>query len=92
LHLQSSAHTRHTFGHGALDAALDRLMMQSERPANPKKRQVFPISQQYPRPLDPARRFGSRLRYRSQLRCIRIPSDNSIARRHAAMTFHPVPL
>jgi hypothetical protein len=33
-----------------------------------KKRWVFPIRQQYPRPLDPARRFGSRLRYRSQLR------------------------
>jgi hypothetical protein len=48
------------FGHGALDAALDRLMMQSERPANPKKREVFPIGQQYPRPLDPARQFGSR--------------------------------
>src|SRR5208283_1437319 len=60
------------FGHGALDAALNGLMMQSERPTDRKKRRVFPIGQQYPRPLDPARRFGSRLRYRSQLRRILI--------------------
>ena len=60
------------FDHGALDAALDRLMMQPECPADRKKRRVFPIGQQYPRPLDPACRFRSRLRYRSQLRRIRI--------------------
>jgi hypothetical protein len=60
------------FRHGALDAALDRLMMQSERPTYRKKRRVFPIGQQYPRPLDPACRFRSRLRCRSQLRRIRI--------------------
>jgi hypothetical protein len=60
------------FGHRALDAALDGLVMQPERPPDCKKRRVFPIGQQYPRPLDPARRFGSRLRDRSQLRCIRI--------------------
>jgi hypothetical protein len=59
-------------GHSTLDAALDGLMMQSERPTDRKKRRVFPIGQQYPRPLDPACRFRSRLRYRSQLRGIRI--------------------
>jgi hypothetical protein len=58
------------FGHRALDAALDGLMMQSERPTYREKRWVFPIGQQYPRPLDPACRFRSRLRYRSQLRRI----------------------
>jgi hypothetical protein len=40
------------FGHGALDAMLDGLMMQSERPADRKKRRVFPIGQEYSRPLD----------------------------------------
>jgi hypothetical protein len=29
------------FGHGTLDAALDRLMMQSERPTYRKKRRVL---------------------------------------------------
>jgi hypothetical protein len=47
-------------------------MMQSERPTDRKKRRVFPIGQQYPRPFDPTRRLRSRLRYRSQLRRIRI--------------------
>jgi hypothetical protein len=37
------------FGHGALDATLDGLMMQSESPTDRKKRRVFPIGQQYPR-------------------------------------------
>jgi hypothetical protein len=60
------------FSHGALDAALDGLMMQSQSPADCKERGIFSISQQYPRPLDPARRLRSRLRYRSQLRRIRI--------------------
>jgi hypothetical protein len=59
-------------GHGSFDAALDRLMMQSERPRYRKKRRGLPIGQQYPRPLDPASRLGSRLRDRSQLRRIRI--------------------
>jgi hypothetical protein len=56
----------------ALDAALDGLMMQSPSPADCKERANFPIGRQYPRPLDPARRLRSRLRYRSQLRGIRI--------------------
>ena len=62
--------SQRAFGHGALDAALDRLMMQPECPADRKKRGVFSIGQQYPRPLHPARRFSARLRYRSQLRRI----------------------
>ena len=62
--------SQRAFGHRALDAALDGLMMQPERPTDRKKRRVFPIGQQYPRPLHPARRFGSRLRDRSQLRCM----------------------
>jgi hypothetical protein len=36
-------------------------MMQPECPTDRKKRWVFPIGQQYPRPLDPACRF--RLRF-----------------------------
>jgi hypothetical protein len=55
------------FNHGALDAALNGLMMQSERSTNRKKRRVFPIGQQYPCSFDPARRLRSRLRYRFQL-------------------------
>jgi hypothetical protein len=42
-----------------LDAALDRLMIQPERPTHGEKRRVFPMGQQYPRPLDPACRFRS---------------------------------
>ena len=42
------------FDHGALDAALNRLMMKPGRSAHRKKRRVLLISQQYPRPLDPA--------------------------------------
>ena len=61
------------FDHGALDAALDRLMVQPQCPTNRKKRGIFPIGQQYSRPLDPARRLSPRLRYRSQFRCILIP-------------------
>jgi hypothetical protein len=81
------------FGHGALDATLDGLMMQSERPTDRKKRRVFPIGQQYPRPFDPARRLRSRLRYRSQLRRIRISErqfNRPPRRRHD--TFYPVHL
>jgi hypothetical protein len=55
------------FNHGALDATLNGLVMQSERPTDRKKRRIFPIGQQYPRSFDPARRLRSRLRYRFQL-------------------------
>ena len=60
------------FHRSPLDAALDRLVMQSERLAHRVKRRVLPISQQNPRPLDPARRFRSRLRDRLQSFQIRI--------------------
>jgi hypothetical protein len=68
----------------ALDAALDRLMVQPQRPADRKR--VFPIGQQYARSLDPARRLRSRLCYRLYSALSSSPSDNSIARRHAAIT------
>jgi hypothetical protein len=58
------------FGHGALDTALHRLTMQSQRAGHREKRRVFRIGQQYPGPLDPARRLSSRLRDRLQLRSI----------------------
>ena len=53
-----------------LDAALHRLMMQSQRAGHRKKRRVFRIGQQYPRALDPARGLGSRLRDHLQPRPI----------------------
>jgi hypothetical protein len=52
-----------TFGHSPLNAALNRLMMQSKRLDRREKRPVLRIAQQYPRPLDPTGRLGSRLRY-----------------------------
>jgi hypothetical protein len=58
------------FDHGALNAALDGLMMQSKHPADRKKRRIFPIGRLYPRPFDPARRLRPRLRDHSQLRRI----------------------
>src|ERR1700724_3181367 len=42
-----------TFDHGALDATLHRLMVQSQRPSDRVKRGVFPIAQKYSRPLTP---------------------------------------
>jgi hypothetical protein len=59
------------FDHSVFDTLLDGLMMQSERPYC-KKRRVLMISQQYPRPFDPARRFRSRLRDQSQSHCMLI--------------------
>jgi hypothetical protein len=60
------------FHHGPFNATLNGLMMQPKRLAHRKKRRVFPIGQQNPRPFDPARRLGSRLRYRPQSLHIRI--------------------
>ena len=80
------------FGHRALDAALDRLMMQSERLPHCKKRGVFPIRQQYPRPLDPTRRFRPRLRDHSQFRRIRIIErqlNRAPPRGHLSKSFSP---
>jgi hypothetical protein len=67
------------FYDGAFDAALHRLMVQPKRPTDRKKRRVFSIDQQYSRPLNPARRLGPRLRYRSQFRCILVPERQSLA-------------
>jgi hypothetical protein len=47
-------------------------MMQSEPAPHCKKRWILSVRQQYPRPLDPACRFRSRMRYRPQLRPIRV--------------------
>ena len=77
------------FDRSPLNATLDCLMMQPERLAHCKKRWIFPIPQQDPRPFDPARRFRSRLRYRPQLCRIRIFERQLIARLHAAMVFNP---
>jgi len=74
------------FGHGPLNAALDRLMVQPKRLAHGKKRRVVPIAQQNPRPLD---RLAGSVRDCAidlNLSTSTSPSDNSIARRHAAMT------
>src|SRR5829696_1579715 len=81
--------------HGALNrrplnAALDRLMMQSEHLAHGKKRRVLPVSQQDSRSLDPARRLSSRLRYRPQLLQIRISErqlDRPPPRCHIVQSF-----
>jgi hypothetical protein len=62
---RSSSAAIGAFDHRPFYATLDGLMMEAERSAYRKKRRVFPIRQQNPRPLDPARRFGSRLRYRT---------------------------
>ena len=58
----SIVHSHQAFGHRAFNAALDRLMMQAEPAPVDKKRWILSICQQDPRPLDAARRFGSRLR------------------------------
>jgi hypothetical protein len=55
------------FEHGALDAALDGLMMQSKRFTDRKKRWIFPIGQQYARSFDPARRLRPRVCYHLNL-------------------------
>jgi hypothetical protein len=69
---------------------LDGLMMHTQSMSYRKERGVFPVGQQHPRPLDPARQLRSRPRYRNQPRHIFISDDNSIACRHAVMTFNLV--
>jgi hypothetical protein len=64
------------FGHGAFDAALDRLMT-ARAPELPQT-QGLPDRPEYPHPLDPDCRLGSRLRDRFYF---------ADARRHAAMTY-----
>ena len=59
-----------TIGQRPLNAALDSLMVNPRDPSHLKKGWVFPVSQQHPRPLDPARRLRSRAGYRAQRRQI----------------------
>jgi hypothetical protein len=73
-----------TIGQRPLNAALDGLMMHTQSMTYRKERGVFPVRQQHPCTLDPARRLRSRPRYRNQPR----PIDNSIACRQAVMTFN----
>jgi hypothetical protein len=63
--------------------------MQSERLTHCKKRGVFPIGQQYPRPLDPL--AGSVRDCAIDFNFVVFASvrDNSIARRHAAISYNP---
>ena len=57
-----------TTGQRPLNTALNRLMVHPHRASHCKKRRVFPVGQQHPRPLAPARRFRSRAGNRAQ-RC-----------------------
>src|SRR5260221_605210 len=61
-----------TLGLGSLNAALDSLSMQSHGLANRIERLGLPVSQQNPRPLDPASRLRPRPRNRLELRQIRL--------------------
>jgi hypothetical protein len=65
-------------------------MMEAERSAYRKKRRVFPIRQQNPRPLE-TRLAGSVRDCAIDLNLSTSASanDNSIARRHAAIAFSP---
>jgi hypothetical protein len=74
------------FGHGALEATLDGLVMESECPTDRKKTTGFPVGQQYPRRS--TRLAGSVRDCAIDLNFAvsASPGDNSIARRHAAMT------
>jgi len=53
-----------------LDTALNGLMVRADRPSHLKKGWLVPVDQQHPRPLDPARRLGSRAGNRAQRRQI----------------------
>ena len=59
-----------TIGQRPLNAALSSLMVHSQSLSHRKEGRVFPVGQQYPRPLDPARRFRPRARNRAQRRHI----------------------
>ena len=59
-----------TTGQRPLDTALDGLMVHAHRPPYRKERCVFPVGQQHPRSLDPARRLSSRAGNRAQRRQI----------------------
>src|SRR6516225_3277791 len=65
--------------HRPFNAALDGLMMHTQGMSYRKERGVFPVGQQHPHPIDPARRLCSRPRYRNQPRHIFI-SDRQFNR------------
>src|SRR5947207_11174984 len=73
-------------------AALDCLMVKPQRPTNRKKRRILPTGQQYSRPLDPACRLGSRLRYRIQPGRILIPERQYNRPPPRCHDFHPAAL
>jgi len=66
-----------TIGQRPLHAALDGLMVRAHGPPHRKKRRVFPVGQQHPRSLDPARRFRSRAGNRAQRRQILLANRQS---------------
>src|SRR5271165_3274238 len=66
-------------GQRPLNATLDRLMMHPQSATHRKERGVFPVGQQHSRPLDPARRLRSRVRYRQKPRQI-LSSDRQLVR------------
>jgi len=79
-----------TLDHSLLNATLHRLMMQTKRLGHREKRRILPITQQYPRPFDPTRRFGSRLRHRPQLLYVRLSErqfNRPPPRRHSIQSF-----
>jgi hypothetical protein len=74
------------FGHGALDATLDGLMMQSESPTDRKKRRVFPIGQQWTRRnsigFSNGKEFGSqKCKYAKRSRLLTYSRGSSRSRR-----------
>jgi hypothetical protein len=64
-------------------------MMQAERLAHRKKRWLFPIRQQNPRPLDPLAGSVRDCASDRNFSTSASSSDNSIARRHAAIPSNP---
>jgi hypothetical protein len=74
------------FDHGALDTALDGLMMQPERLAHCKKGRVLPIRQQNARPFNPVAGSVRDCDIAFSFATSASSSDNSIARRHAAIS------
>ena len=68
-----------TIGQRPLNAALDCLMMHPQSLTHRKERGVLPVSQQHPRPLDPACRLRSRACYRHKPRQI-VFSDRQLNR------------
>jgi hypothetical protein len=77
------------FDCGSLHAALYRLMVHPHGMPYRKKRQAFPVGQQYPRPLHPDRRFRARAAISFNAAASTSFTANSIGRRHPAMTFYP---